>query len=109
MTDFPLLDFSDRATVGEILRSTDPQPAELERVTARIRQHVLEFCKQALKRGGQFHSEDLRQYVQAKAPGAPGSSDRILRYLRQKDLVRYEVVSRSKSLYRVTEIPVKEL
>ena len=39
---------------------------------------------------------------QGRHPAAPASADRILRDLRARQVVGYEVVSRTKSLYRIT-------
>jgi hypothetical protein len=75
------------------------QQANLDRVSARIRPAVKEFCLSRI--GQQFHVEELTSYVRAKTTVAPGSPDRILRDLRQQGEIDYEVVSRSKSLYRV--------
>jgi len=49
-----------------------------------------------------YTATDLRQYVQLRVGGyvAPGSPDRIMRNLRHKGKINYELVSRSKSLYR---------
>ena len=48
-----------------------------------------------------FTAEELRQYVKANVPNAaPGSSDRILRMLRQKNMLNYMVLSRKASLYK---------
>ncbi len=69
---------------------------ELARVSSRIGREVLAYCREHRS----FHAEDLRQHVAAIGI-APGSADRILRDLRQRGAVRYSVVSRRESLYRV--------
>ncbi|MCC6409465.1 MAG: hypothetical protein IT453_20065 [Planctomycetes bacterium] len=60
---------------------------------------VREFCDAHV--GHEFHAQELRDYVARVHPTAPASADRILRDLRQRGDVRYVLVSRSKSLYRV--------
>ena len=77
------------------------QRENIERVTDAIARHVTTFLNARLNQ--EFHVEDLRKYVYANVNGyvAPASPDRILRDLRQRKHVNYEVVSRSKSLYRV--------
>lgn len=76
------------------------QDAELARVSGRIATLVMQFCRE--HQGQTFHLAALHAYVQERAAGAPGSPDRILRDLRTRGLVSYEVVSRSQSEYRVT-------
>lgn len=75
------------------------QRENIERVTDAIARHVTAF----LNAHQEFHVEDLRKYVYENVRGyvAPASPDRILRDLRQRKQVNYEVVSRRKSLYRV--------
>lgn len=53
-----------------------------------------------------FTANDLRMIVNASLDGkvAPGSSDRVLRMLRQGGLLNYIVLNRAQSLYRF--IPV---
>jgi hypothetical protein len=77
------------------------QREQITRVNQAIAMHVTEYLTQRI--GCEpWHVEDLRRHVIANVPGhiAPASPDRILRDLRQKNVVNYEVVSRSKSLYR---------
>lgn len=72
----------------------------LERVAQAIGSTILEYCK--LMVGGEFHGDDLRAYVKDKGiVCAPSSPDRILRQLKAAGLIRYTLVSRPKSLYRV--------
>jgi hypothetical protein len=75
------------------------QQIEKARVSAAISQHVAAFLDRNLNR--EFHVEELRRYVFDNVQGyvAPASPDRILRDLRQRKIVNYRVVSRSKSLY----------
>ena len=79
------------------------QTENLARVSDAIAQHVTAFVTSH----DEFHAADLREYVYRNVQGyiAPASPDRILRSLRQRGVIDYEVISRSKSLYR--SIPVK--
>ena len=75
----------------------------LESVASRIAQAIISFCN--ARTGREFHADDLRQYVTAKVGAcAPGSADRVLRDLRQKGAVEYEVINRAASLYRVRSV-----
>jgi hypothetical protein len=76
------------------------QAAELERVSARIGRAIVDFCQARV--GQQFHADELRAHVERSCGQvAPGSADRILRALRQRQVVAYRVIDRSKSLYVV--------
>ena len=77
--------------------------AHLERVSSRISRAIIEFCRERkASNRTQFHAEELRKHVDKKVGvTAPGSADRILRDLRSKHLLDYEIVSRRDSLYRV--------
>ena len=76
------------------------QATELARVTAGIGRFVVEFFD-SIDIGSEFHASDLKQFVESRAEyGAPGSPDRVMRDLRKRGAVNYELVSRSKSLYR---------
>ena len=79
------------------------QSENLERVSERIAALVVEFCSRALESGQpQFHMEELTLYVYEKVKvSAPDSAGRILRDLRQRGVLNYRVLSRSKSLYEV--------
>lgn len=83
------------------------QREELQRVTSVIARTILRFCRVRLAAGHQeFHADDLRRYVgeQLAEPSAPASADRILRDLRQRGVVTYEVVDRRASLYRLLHV-----
>ena len=80
----------------------EQQRREFTRVTSRIGIAVLRFVRQ-VGVGGVFHAEELRRYVNAHAPGAPGSPDRILRDLRTKGAFDY-TVERAESRYLITAI-----
>lgn len=76
------------------------QKENLNRVSEAIAKHVTAFINDHIN--AEFHVDELRRYVSARVDGyvAPASPDRILRALRSSKTVNYEVVSRSKSLYR---------
>lgn len=80
------------------------QSVELERVSSRISRFVVEFFE-LLEIGSQFHAADLKQFVADKDQSvAPGSPDRIMRDLRKRGIINYELVSRSQSLYRKVQL-----
>jgi len=84
----------------------DEQQENIERVTARIGRVILEFCEFR----DTMYADDLRKYVAQKVGKvAPGSPDRILRALRQQGKLDYEVISRSKSYYRIFHKLQREL
>lgn len=59
----------------------------------------------------EFTAQELRLFVMGKVPAkfSPGSSDRILRNLRQRKLVNYVLISRLKSQYKaIPVVPVTE-
>lgn len=79
---------------------------ELERVSLNLNQAIINFWKQRLLKnettieGNRFTATELRQFVQVQNFGtAPSSADRIMRSLKNKGVINYEVVNRSKSLY----------
>lgn len=77
------------------------QDYNLGRVSEKIAEHILEFCRRKGK-GTQFHMADLVAHVVSAVPDiAPDSPSRILRDLRKKSLLDYRVVSRSQSLYEI--------
>ncbi len=75
------------------------QTQQLRRVREAIATHVIKFID--TRAGKEFFNADLHNYVSEKMPIAPGSADRILRDLKSKGVVRYELRDRSKSLYYV--------
>lgn len=79
------------------------QQQNLDRVRSQIARHIVKFLEQHRE----FHGDELRRHVEANVDGyiAPASPDRILRDLRQKNVVNYEVANRAKSLYRT--LPVR--
>lgn len=80
------------------------QRRQIERVSHNIADTVLEFCRKRLASDPLFTVNQLHEYVSERHQGAPGSPDRILRDLKRRERVSYEVVSRSVSLYRVTGV-----
>ena len=82
---------------------TTTQEIELSRVGDRIRGYILQFSREHPQ---EFHAEDLRRFVRRLDPAiAPGSPDRVLRAMRQRGELNYQIVNRSQSLYRFTPIP----
>lgn len=77
------------------------QHENLDRVRGKIGRAVLSFCSGRV--GRQFHADELRKYVETNAGRyvAPASADRILRDLRQRGWIDYEITSRAGSLYFV--------
>lgn len=74
------------------------QTQQLTRVREAIAKHVITFIDTRI--GKEFFNAELHNYVSEKMPIAPGSADRILRDLKSKGVVRYELISRRRSLYR---------
>jgi len=73
----------------------------LQRVRVKLSHAILMFVANRRMDGRlDFHADDLREYVNRHAPGSP---DRVLRDLRQRGLVNYELLSRRGSLYRIIE------
>ena len=80
------------------------QDAELARVTSKMAQSILKFCRGRIRENArQFHAEDLRRYLSYDHINfAPGSPDRVLRNLRAKRLLDYVNVDRRNSLYELS-------
>ena len=73
----------------------------LDRVSDRIAGAITAF----LASRDTFTADELRRAVRERCGEvAPGSPDRVLRDLRQRGVVAYEVVSRKASLYRVIRL-----
>lgn len=83
----------------------DPQQIiELRRVILSLEEAICAFAHMTRKR--EFKADELRSYVTRRVLGsAPASPDRVLRALRAKGLLDYEVVSRHGSIYRFTKLP----
>jgi len=75
------------------------QPQQLHRVRQAIATHVIAFISE--HEGKEFYNAELHNYVAERSPIAPGSADRVLRDLKSKGAVSYELRDRSKSLYYV--------
>jgi len=79
------------------------QQHHLTRVTDNIGATVVEFCQRRL--GSGFCAAELRGYVTQRHPLiAPESPGRILRELKKRGVVDYELVSRAQSLYRMVSV-----
>lgn len=76
----------------------------ITRVSDAIGVHVTAFVRGHLHQ--EFHVEDLRRYICDRVTVAPSSPDRIMRDLRAKGKINYEVVNRRKSLY--VALPVND-
>lgn len=87
----------------------ETQAAHLARVSERIGEEILAFCADRLARNEvEFVMAELQQHVAARIPGvAPDSPSRILRHLRHVGALRYELVSRRGSRYRVLPLATK--
>lgn len=76
------------------------QADNIARVRQTIAPHIIAFIKE--HEGKEFHNADLQKYVAEHVNGfvSPESPGRILRDLRERKVIDYELVSRPKSLYR---------
>ncbi len=84
------------------------QTANLNRVSEKIRSIVRAFFADKAH-GRQFTINELTRFVSLRESVAPDSPGRIMRALRREGSIDYEVVSRSKSLYRVVGLGQREL
>jgi phage/plasmid-associated DNA primase len=85
------------------------QTQQINRVYSKTSDAVLAFIKMRLsdtENNGAFTADQLRFYVTNNVAGgvSPGSSDRILRMLRQEGKLNYIVLNRGKSLYRAVPL-----
>lgn len=79
------------------------QEQNLSRVRSRIAPAVLDFARRC---GSEpFGIEQLQAFVRSRVNVAPASPDRILRDLRARGLIEYEVINRRAALYRITRAP----
>lgn len=87
----------------QLMMDFETQDQNLKRVKSKTAVAILQFFD-TLEVGSEFHAQELRDFVAKLVPVAPrvapASPDRILRDMRQRGELNYEVVSRSKSLYR---------
>jgi hypothetical protein len=81
------------------IMSLKHQPAELQRVSERLRKPVIDFCR----KHPSFRASELREYVERTLgqPIAPGSADRTLRALRSLGVLDYCVTNRRSGTYEV--------
>lgn len=76
----------------------------LARVASSIGETVIAFVR-GIGAGGRFYASALRDYVTDRHPCiAPESPGRILRELKRRGDVHYELVSRAESLYEVVRV-----
>lgn len=72
--------------------------------TAKLSTSAL-ILKFAAKTGSKtFSTSQLRNYVSQKSETAPGTTDRVLRQMRQANRINYEVTNRALGRYRFTEV-----
>ena len=79
------------------------QAKQLQRVKGSIGDVIVEFFK-SRQPGELFYAADLQEFVAARASIAPASADRVMRDLRQANVINYSLVSRSRSAYRVEAV-----
>lgn len=81
---------------------------QLKRVSNSIAQVVTEFVNKRI--GQEFHGSEVKSACNL-ALGftgiAPSSPDRVMRDLRQRGKINYELVNRAKSLYRALPLVVE--
>lgn len=77
------------------------QSSNLSRVRSKIADLVLAFVAARLASDATFHGSDLVAYVCQFEKCSPSSPDRILRLLADEGRVKYRVLNRRQSLYRV--------
>lgn len=84
------------------------QIAQLERVKSKLAKTVIEFCEACILMpnpdGATFHLDDLVDRCRANHRCSYDSPSRTLRQLREDGVVKYEVVDKGSSLYRVLEV-----
>ena len=79
------------------------QDGNIDRVRSKIASTMIAFFRLVGLRG-EFHVDELRVYVDHFYACAPDSAGRIMRDLRTRKAINYEVVDRRASLYRVTGV-----
>jgi hypothetical protein len=90
-------------STADVRRETrGEQSRQLRRVERGIGAHILDFFAER-GAGREFFMQELTRFVTERVEGyvAPGSPDRVMRELRKQGQLSYELLSRSKSLYRV--------
>ena len=89
---------------GESFSGSPEQKENIARVSAKISPIIATFFHERGV-GSEFHVDDLRRYVARRyAVVAPDSAGRIMRDMRTRHWVDYEVVNRRASLYRITSL-----
>lgn len=79
----------------------------LSSVSFRIGEAIVEFYNANLNAAA-FRADDLRQHVINRVGiVAPGSADRVMRDMRQKNELNYTVVNRKQSLYKFLPVMVE--
>jgi hypothetical protein len=78
---------------------------DLKRVESSLAATIIEFAKDQIAAGSpEFHAEQLRTFINERKTAAPSSPTRILQLMRKNGQLNYELVSRSKSLYRIISV-----
>lgn len=79
------------------------QKEEIERVSEKVSQHVIDFFEQHGP-GYEFNLHEITLYVMQRVKCSPTSPYRIMASLKSKNQVNYTVLSRKESLYRMTAL-----
>lgn len=88
------------------VEKADAAREELTRVRRTLGPRIVAWAAERLASGAaEFRASELK----AAVAGAPASPDRVLRDLRKRGVVGYEVVSKPKSLYRLTYVRPERL
>lgn len=97
MSEQRALNFEQVARVDR----ADAAREQLTRVRTELGPRIVAWAAERLATGcAEFRASELKVAV----AGAPASPDRVLRDLRKRGVVGYEVVSKPKSLYRLTYV-----
>jgi hypothetical protein len=83
-----------------------PTNPELQHASSQIEAAIISFTRTRVQTNPIWLSAELHRYVNLYTSGAsaPSSTDRILRKLRGEGKIRYEIINRSKSLYKVLAV-----
>lgn len=99
----------DSPTLARMVKVAS-ENGELVRVRGKIGTAVLAFLKGRIKDGNRtFYINELQKFVEGfvlSGAIAPASPDRVLRNLRQRGEVDYELLDRSNAEYRVKRVIV---
>ena len=79
---------------------------ELQRVRLKIGDLIVAFHRERLFSGQhEFHANELATYIQRQIPDTTfDSASRILRNMRQRGEIDYEIISRRDSHYRLLKL-----